>query len=81
MANRHSTAIQYLHHFIFRIAANVWNECGRPDHNRTIKHTTKESLLAGKRQVRDFVGNSFEGISFGNELGELSFIRAKQNNR
>jgi hypothetical protein len=74
MASRHSTAIQYLHHFIFRIVANVWNECGMTDCNRTIEKAPEKALVTGKRQVHDFVSNSFERIGFGNELGECCFI-------
>ncbi|MDR3569539.1 MAG: hypothetical protein P4L43_16060 [Syntrophobacteraceae bacterium] len=48
--------------------------CGMTDHNRAVNHTTEESLLIGKRQVHDFAGNGFEGISFGNELGKIGFI-------
>ena len=66
----HNTTKSELDEFL----ANVWNECGMADCNRTIKHTMEEPLLTGKRQVHDFVGHSFEGISFGNELGELGFI-------
>jgi hypothetical protein len=42
----HLDPLQYLHHLIFRIAANVWIGCGTTDHNRTIKHTAKEPVLA-----------------------------------
>ena len=74
MANLHSTATQYLHHFIFRVAANAWNECGMTDCNRTVKHTTKEPLPTTKRQVHDFVGQCFEGVSPGYPFGELGFV-------
>ena len=46
MSNGHFDPLQYLHHFIFRIEVNVWIECGMTDHNRTVKHTTKEPVLS-----------------------------------
>ncbi|MGV8075382.1 MAG: hypothetical protein AB2L11_12600 [Syntrophobacteraceae bacterium] len=48
----------------------VWNFRPRSTHQADYEG----AVAYLKKQVHDFVGNSFKAISFGDELGELSFV-------
>ncbi|WP_281793449.1 hypothetical protein [Desulforhabdus amnigena] len=48
MSNRQRSVLDDLPNSVFNLRFMVWIDYEMADHNRTVKHTSKEPLLTGK---------------------------------